>query len=177
MKNDSNTLYKVVTSAMLIALAITLPFLTGQIREIGNMLCPMHIPVLICGFVCGPFYGLLVGAASPLLRSVSFGMPNLFPEAVGMSFELMAYGFFAGLLYNILPKKKINIYVALIGAMLIGRAVWGIVRALLFGVFGAKFSLAIFLANAFTKAVPGIILQLILIPTLLMTIEKIRKSI
>lgn len=157
---------------MLLALALVLPFLTGQIKEIGNMLCPMHIPVLLCGFTCGPLYAMTVGAIAPLLRSVSFGMPNLFPEAVGMSAELMAYGFFSGSLYRLLPKRKWSVYAALISAMLIGRAVWGTVRAALYGVFGAKFSLAIFLAGAFTKAIPGIILQIILIPVLVFTIEK-----
>ena len=105
MKNNASLL-KWISSAMLLALAMVLPFMTGQIKEIGNMLCPMHIPVLLCGFTCGPLYALLVGAIAPLLRSLSFGMPNLFPEAVGMSAELMAYGFFSGLLYRLLPKRK-----------------------------------------------------------------------
>ena len=173
MKNKSFNLAKPITAAMLIALAITLPFLTGQIQQIGNMLCPMHIPVLICGFICGPYYGLLVGGISPLLRSVCFGMPNIFPEAVGMSAELMAYGFFSGFIYRLLPKRKLSIYISLVLSMLIGRVVWGCVRALLYGVFGAKFSLAIFIAGAFTKAIPGIILQLILIPVLVLTLERI----
>ena len=83
-------------SAMLLALALVLPFLTGQIPEIGSMLLPMHIPVLLCGFLCGWQWGLIVGFIAPLLRSVLFGMPPMVNVAIPMAFELAAYGAFAG---------------------------------------------------------------------------------
>ena len=93
MKNQTN-LRNLCLSAMFLALAFVLPFLTGQIPEIGNMLCPMHIPVLLCGFVCGSPWGFAVGLIAPILRSVTIGAPTLFPRAVAMAFELAAYGFF-----------------------------------------------------------------------------------
>ena len=85
---------KLVVAALCLALCLVLPFITGQIREIGNMLCPMHLPVLLCGFLCGWPYGLAIGFIAPLLRSVLFGMPPLFPTALAMAFELAGYGFF-----------------------------------------------------------------------------------
>ena len=100
------------------------------------MLCPMHIPALLCGFVCGWGWGLAVGFIAPLLRSVLFGMPDMFPTAVSMAFELAAYGLFSGLLYQLLPKKRSNIYVSLILAMLGGRIVWGIAMTIISGVTG-----------------------------------------
>jgi thiamine transporter ThiT len=87
MKNREKIL-KIVFSAMFLALCYVLPFLTGQIPEIGSMLCPMHIPVLLCGFVCGWPWGLVVGITAPLLRSFTLSMPPLFPTAICMAFEL-----------------------------------------------------------------------------------------
>ena len=78
-------LVKMILSALCLALAYVLPFLTGQIPEIGAMLCPLHIPVLLCGFVCGPAWGAAVGFIAPLLRSLTLGMPPLFPTAVCMA--------------------------------------------------------------------------------------------
>ena len=74
MKNQNKTL-KMVTAALCLALAFVLPFLTGQIPEVGSMLCPMHSPVLLCGFVCGWPWGLVVGFTAPLFRSLTLGAP------------------------------------------------------------------------------------------------------
>ena len=125
MKTNRETV-KITFSAIFLALAFVLPFLTGQIPEVGSMLCPMHIPVILCGFICGWKYGLIVGVVAPLLRSLTLGMPPLFPTALCMSFELATYGVVSGLLFVILPKNKIYIYVSLIISMLVGRIVWGI---------------------------------------------------
>ena len=163
---------KLTYAALFLALAIVLPFLTGQIPEIGSMLCPMHIPVLLCGFLCGWPWGLAVGLIAPLLRSVLFGAPPMFPGAVAMAFELAIYGASAGLLYRLLPKKKWSIYASLIIAMIAGRVVWGIVRLILAGLSGKGFTWAAFMAGAFTNAVPGIILQIVLIPVLVMVLER-----
>ena len=129
MKNNNITVRTVVFAAAFLALALMLPFLTGQIPQIGSMLSPMHIPVLLCGFV-------------------------------------------AGLMYRALPKKKSNIYVALITAMIAGRLVWGVARFLCTGLDPSKFGFAAFWAGAFTQAIPGIILHIILIPLLVMALEK-----
>lgn len=158
---------------MFLALAFVLPFLTGQIPQIGAMLCPMHIPVLLCGFFCGGPWGLLVGFLAPLLRSVVLGMPPMFPKAICMAFELATYGFMAGILYQILPKKKLNVYVSLLGAMICGRLVWGLAMFTCMGLDIEKFGLAAFLAGAFTNAVPGIVIQLVLIPILVITLSKV----
>ena len=159
-------------AALYLGIALVLPFITGQIPEIGAMLCPMHIPTLLCGFLCGWPWGLAVGFIAPLLRSVVFGMPAMFPGAVAMAFELAVYGGLAGLLYRLLPKKKVNIYLTLIVSMIAGRIVWGIVRLVLAGLSGSSFTWALFLSGAITTAIPGIILQLALIPVLVMVLEK-----
>ena len=101
------SLKKVITSGVCLALCLLLPFLTGQIPQVGSMLCPMHIPVLICGLACGWPYGLVVGLIAPIFRSLLFGMPPLFPTATAMAFELAAYGAISGILYLLLPKKII----------------------------------------------------------------------
>ena len=170
--SSRKNLYRMVLSAMFLALAMVLPLLTGQIPQIGKMLSPMHIPVLLCGFFCGPWYGLLVGAIAPVLRSLIFGMPALFPNAFIMCFELATYGCVSGLLYKLLPKKIPYIYVSLIGAMLAGRAVWGIVSAIVYGITKAEFGWQAFMAGAFINAVPGIILHIVLIPILVIALRK-----
>lgn len=159
-------------SGMFLALSYVMPFLTGQIPEIGSMLCPMHIPVLLCGFVCGAPYGLVVGAIAPILRSLTLGMPQLFPRATAMAFELAIYGLMAGILYNALPKKKINIYASLIGAMIVGRIVWGFTMFCIMGFDFSKFGLAAFWSGAVVNAIPGIIIQIVLIPIVVILLEK-----
>ena len=159
-------------AALYLAIAMVLPFVTGQIPEIGSMLCPMHIPVLLCGFICGWPWGLAVGFIAPLLRSVTFGMPAMFPSAVAMAFELAVYGGVSGLLYRLLPKTKGKIYLVLVTAMIAGRIVWGIARVILAGLSGSSFTWALFLSGAVTNAIPGIIMQLILIPALVTVMDR-----
>ena len=168
-KNNTHTL---TLAAMFLALAYILPFFTGQIPQIGSMLCPMHIPVLLCGFICGWPWGLAVGFLAPLLRSITLGMPPLFPTAFCMAFELAAYGLISGILYHVFPKKKGYIYCSLIVAMIIGRLMWGAVQFICMGFDTSKFGLSAFWAGAVTTALPGIILQIILIPIVVMLLEK-----
>lgn len=163
---------KLVLAALCLALCMVLPFLTGQIPEIGSMLSPMHIPVLLCGFICGPVWAALIGAVAPLLRFALFGMPPLFPVGAAMCFELAVYGLVSGLLYGLLPKRKASIYVSLLAAMLVGRIVWGAVRLIISGVGGSAFTWAAFLSGAFTSAIPGIILHIVLIPLLVIALER-----
>ncbi|MGM9588598.1 MAG: ECF transporter S component [Faecousia sp.] len=164
-----------VLAALFLALALVLPFLTGQIPEVGSMLCPMHIPALLCGFFCGWPWGLAVGLIAPVLRSILFGMPPMFPTAICMSAELAAYGVTAGLLYSKLPRKKSSVYIALVAAMVVGRLVWGAMRFLCAGLNPSAFGFAAFWAGAFTSAIPGIVVQLILIPLLVIALEKTKK--
>ncbi|MBQ4638405.1 MAG: ECF transporter S component [Clostridia bacterium] len=169
---NSSNIRKLVLSAICLALCMVLPFLTGQIPEIGSMLSPMHIPVLLCGFIAGPVWAAIIGAVAPLLRFVLFGMPPLFPTGLAMCFELATYGLISGMLYAKLPRKTVNIYVSLILAMLVGRVVWGVVSFILLGISGSGFTWSAFLAGAFTSAVPGIILHIVLIPVLVMALER-----
>ncbi len=167
-------LLRMVLAALFLALAYVLPFLTGQIPEIGAMLCPMHIPVLLCGFICGWPWGLGVGLVAPLFRSLTLGMPPLFPTATCMALELAAYGAIAGLLHRLLPRKKPFVYVSLPVAMLAGRLVWGAAMFVSMGASGGSFTLAAFLAGAVTNAIPGIIAQLVLVPPLVMVLDDSR---
>ncbi|MDO4582184.1 MAG: ECF transporter S component [Bacillota bacterium] len=171
-KTTSQRIRDLVLAAMFMALGLALPFLTGQIPQIGGMLLPMHLPVLLCGLVCGWQYGLIVGFILPLLRMSLFGMPPLI-TAVAMAFELAAYGGIAGFLYN---RSKwqclISLYRSLIIAMVGGRVIWGAVRVMLTGVAGEAFTWQLFMAGAFLNAIPGIILQLVFIPALMVALNR-----
>ena len=171
MKKQKN-LINLALSAMFLALAYVLPFITGQVPQIGNMLCPMHFPVIVCGFVCGAPWGMLIGFIAPLLRSLTLGMPVIFPTAVAMAFELAAYGLISGILYRYFPKKKGYIYCSLIISMIIGRLVWGAAQFICLGFDTSKFSFAAFWAGAITNALPAIALQIIVIPLAVMLLEK-----
>ena len=164
---------KLVLSAMFLAMALVMPFLTGQIPQIGAMLTPMHIPVLLCGFVCGPLPGLAVGLIAPILRYALFGMPPIVPTGVAMAFELAAYGAVSGWMIQILPKKTGFLYLALVISMLAGRMVWGAASALLLTARGGAFPLSAFLAGAFLNAWPGILCQLVLIPPLVQALNRL----
>lgn len=163
---------KLTLSALFLALGLVMPFLTMQIPEIGSMLLPMHIPVIICGFVCGPVWGAGVGFITPLLRSVTFGMPPMMPTAIGMAFELAAYAAVAGLLYHMMKKTRIGTYISLIGAMIAGRIVWGLASMVLYQAMGAAFTWQMFAAGAFLSAIPGIILQLAIIPPIIIVLKQ-----
>ena len=168
---------KLTYAAMFLAIGQVLPFITGQIPQIGKMLCPMHFPILICGFICGWKYAAVVGFICPLLRSLLFGMPVLFPSAVGMAFELMAYGLIAGLLSKKLGRDSIGkIYLALLAAMIGGRLVWGLAQIVLLGITGKAFTFSAFMAGAVINAVPGIILQLLIIPFIVRALARQEKT-
>ena len=168
-------LFKLTLSAIFLSLGLVLPFLTGQLQEIGSMLLPMHLPVLFCGIICSWQYGAAVGFVLPLLRSVLFGMPPLYPMAVGMAFELCAYGFAVGLVYRLFEKRNLfTLYISLISSMLIGRIVWAIAQIILLGLADKSFTWDAFLAGAFINAFPGIIIQLVLIPGVITLLSKTR---
>lgn len=159
-------------SAVCLALCMVLPFLTGQIPQIGSALSPMHIPVLMCGLLCGWQYGLVVGLIAPLLRFLLFGMPPIMPTGMAMMFELAAYGAFSGVLLKLLPKKLPFLYASLIGAMLGGRIVWGIARFVLGLIVGPAFTFPAFLSGAFVSAVPGIICHILLVPPVVIGVRR-----
>ncbi len=173
---QKKSMTKMILSGLFLALALILPFLTGQIQQFGSMLLPMHLPVMLCGFVCGPLWGMAVGFVAPLLRSVLFGMPPLFPIALTMAFELMAYGLLSGWFAILFPKGKKGSFAALIAAMLGGRAVWGLAARLFYGMAGMPFNWSVFLAGGLLNAWPGILIQLILVPPLVTAIRGSVKS-
>lgn len=164
---------RLVTAGVCLALCLILPFLTGQIPAVGNMMLPMHLPVLLCGFLCGPIYGLGVGFLAPLLRNLLFGMPPLMPTGAAMAFELAAYGAIAGFLYSRSRWQcVVALYRSLIAAMIGGRLVWAAVRVVMTGVASVPFTWQIFLTEALVNAIPGIILQLIFIPALMVALDR-----
>ena len=170
-KTKSST-RSVVLAALFLALAFVLPMVTGHVPQVGNMLCPMHFPILLCGFVLGGPWGLAVGFVAPLLRSVLFGMPPMFPIAISMAFELATYGAVSGFLYRRVKHTLPMTYAVLLAAMVAGRLVWGAVRFVLAGLTGGSFPFSAFLSGALLTAVPGIIAQLVLIPLIITALQK-----
>ncbi|MBQ9328461.1 MAG: ECF transporter S component [Solobacterium sp.] len=174
MNSKTTDVHSLALSAMFLAVGQVLPFITGQIPAIGQMLLPMHFPIFLCAFIVGPRYAAIIGFICPLLRSVLFGMPVMFPNGIGMAFELMAYGAITGIVYRALNTKGLaGIYLALIFGMMGGRVVWGIAQTILLGASGAEaFTFEAFLAKGFLNAIPGIVAQLILIPSIVYSLQK-----
>lgn len=166
-----NSTKKLVVSALMLALALVLPFFTGQIPAIGGMLLPMHLPVLLAGFAVGGPSAFLIGAIAPLLRHLIWGMPQLM-TAIPMAFELAVYGLAVGVVYSKSKKDTKAVFASLVTAMILGRAVWGVVSWILYGIIGDIFTVEIFMAGAFLNAIPGIIVQLVLIPILVSALKR-----
>lgn len=167
-----NKTKKLTLTAMCLALGVILPQAFHMIPNAGNIFLPMHIPVLICGFICGPFYGLTVGIITPCLSHIIFSMPPA--TMLGqMIVELGVYGLCTGLLNQIITinNELLKYYLVLIISMVVGRITYGICNALLFK--AGNYSLSIWLSAAFIKGIPGIIIQLVLIPTIVKTIKKL----
>lgn len=171
MKNNTK---KLALAGFFIALAQVLPIITGHIPEIGSMLSPMHLPILLCGFICGPKYGALAGFASPLLKTAIYSIPPLYPIAIAMSLELMIYGLVTGLVYSYLRKSVVSIYISLISAMVLGRVTYGIITAILLFAKGGTYSFNIFVTSTILGSLPGIILQLVLIPIVIVILDRKR---
>ena len=169
-----NKLLKMILAALFLALAYVMPFLTGQIPEVGSRLCPMHLPVLLCGFICGPVWGVVVGAIVPILRSCTLVVPVFYPNALCMAFELAAYGAMAGVMHKLLPRKKPFIYCSLLISMIAGRIVWGIAMFVCLAVGGGSFTFAAFIAGALTNAIPGIIVQIVIVPIIVMLFDSLK---
>lgn len=168
-----NNVKKLAVTAMLFAVGMVLPFFIGQIPAIGKMLLPMHIPVLLCGFIVGWQYGALIGFLLPIVRGLVFGMPPLYPNAIAMAFEMAAYGFVSGYLYSHARWQCTKmLYISLVTAMLAGRLVWAFAEVILLGIGGNIFTWKMFAAGAFLNAIPGIIVQLTLIPLIMVALRR-----
>ncbi len=170
--NSSRLLHPFIVSSLMIALGIVLPFLTASSPELGSIFLLMHIPVLLSGLILGGKYGLIIGMITPLLRSVLLTTPPLYPIAMVMAFELSAYGFFIGWIHQRLSDKPLHVFIALITSMVIGRMFWGLGASILYPLAGLNFGFNIFLLTAFVKGLPGMAIQLVIIPTLYLSLKR-----
>ena len=151
MKTKTSATRGIVLAALFLALAFVLPMITGHVPQVGNMLCPMHFPILLCGFVLGGPWGLAVG------------------------FVLATYGFVSGVVYRRVQHTLPMMFATLLSAMVAGRLVWGAVRFILAGLTGSSFPFSAFLSGALLTAVPGILAQLILIPLIVNALTKAKR--
>lgn len=157
-------------TALCMALGLILPILFHMLGA-GSTFLPMHIPVLLCGLLFGWQYGAVCGFIVPLLSALLTGMPPLFPTGTAMMFELCAYGILTGVFYQ---KLRWNIYPALICSMLGGRIVSGIANAIFMGVAGKAYGFAAFISGSFVTSLPGMIIQVVIIPVIILALEKAR---
>lgn len=167
------TMRSLALMALFVAIGLVLPFLTGQIPQIGIMLSPLHYPVFLCAFICGKRKGALIGFILPLLRGLFFGMPPLYPMGLAMAVELATYGFLAGFIFEKSPWNcLIALYKALIVAIIGGRLVWGLAMLALLALTGQPFTWTAFVSGAIISTIPGTLLQLIVIPALVLALDK-----
>lgn len=176
MKKGTRITLKLTTGALFLTLGVLFPMVFHSVAKAGAILCPMHIPVLLCGFVCGPIVGAVVGAITPLLSSLMTGMPVAYPVALSMAVELCVYGASGGLVYRLLMKKqkikRFAIIISLVCAMLLGRLFGGAASAIFYKSIGWQYTFTIFLTGAFVTALPGIVLQFMIIPTAVYALDK-----
>ncbi|MCL2854230.1 MAG: ECF transporter S component [Defluviitaleaceae bacterium] len=162
-----------VIAALLLSIGIILPNVVGNTHWTGAMLLPMHIPVLLAGILLGPRYAAIIGALLPITAFLLGHTPPFTHVIIAMSFELPAYGLAIGILYGKLPKTFPFLMVSLVGAMLIGRVVSGIANTIMFFVMtNVNFSFEMFITGAFVTALPGIIIQIVLIPAIILGLQK-----
>lgn len=172
MNKNNRTIKHMILASLFIALGIVLPFLTGSNQQLGSVFLLMHLPILIAGLVLGFKYGFLVGLITPILRSLLVGMPPLFPFAVTMMFELAAYGFLIGLFYKLLPKSPVYVYVSLIISLILGRIIFGIAAYIIYPLAGITFTFDQFIKAGFVTSLPGIAIQIVLVPLLFIYLKK-----
>ena len=163
-------LNNMVKASLFVALGLIFPYIFHLTGMAGTIFLPMHIPVLLCGFILGSRYGLIIGTLIPFLNSIITGNPPIYPIGISMIFELATYGFVAGFLYK---KRCINIFISLIVSMILGRVVSGIANyILLLASNGRSFVLEVFLVAAIVKPIVGVVIQLIFIPILVKALER-----
>lgn len=167
------TTKELVCSGLLLALGILLPMIFHSLGIMGKVFLPMHIPVLIGGFLLNPWSAFILGVITPLLSGAITGMPVLFPMAIIMAFELGVYGLIASLTTR---KFNFSTIPSLIISMAAGRITAGFAVFILANTFGLKMNPIVFLKGAVTTGLPGIIIQLIFIPTLIYALKAFRKN-
>ena len=173
MKNSdtARALHRLAYSALCLALCLTLPQLLGRIPEINKLVSPMHLPVYLAGFVAGPFYGLAVGVAAPLLNFAFFGKP-LFVSMVPMMLELAGYGFFAGLFDKILPKKKLFVYLSLALSMVLGRCMGGVGKLVMLSLGKInEYGISAFFTGYFVSGAAAMAIAMVVIPVAVLALR------
>ena len=166
-----STVKKSIITAVCIALCYVIPLMFHGIQNAGSIFCPMHIPVFICGLICGWQYGLLCGIAGPALSSALSGMP---PVAIlpSMMVELAVYGTAAGLMMKLVRTKSTyaDLYISLIVAIVCGRVLAGLAKALIFA--RGSYSMSAWIAGSVVTSWPGTVIQLVFIPTIVFALMK-----
>ena len=172
--NVEKTLLKLVLSALFLALSVILPAVVSAGNpQLGITFLLMHLPVMLCGIICGAPGGIIIGLISPLLKSLLTQTPTL-TTAISMAFELATYGGMCGTLYKAFPKKIGYIYPTLLISMIMGRIVNGAVEYLILTASDSVFILEDFINLTTVKALPGIVIQLALIPLIVLALRKTR---
>jgi Protein of unknown function (DUF1393). len=163
---------KIVITALSVALGIVLPMAFHAVPRAGMLYLPMHFPVLLGGLVTGPVYGIVIGLLAPLFSSLLTGMPPASSLPM-MMIELAFYGFFSGLFMLLLKKLPVagRVYASLLSAMILGRVLAGIIRALFF-TSGSSYSFSIWFSSYFVTGIVGIVAQIILLPLLYFALVK-----
>ena len=166
-----NKTYKLTISSMCLAIGVVLPQVTHFLPEFASKLSLMHMPVYIAGLICGPLYGLFVGLFCPLFSMLLFNMPKAL-TLYSMMIELGAYGLFSGLFIKIFNNKSntLNIYLSLISSMIMGKIIYGVCNALIFK--SGEYSIALWISAAFINGIFGIIIHLIIVPTICLLLKK-----
>jgi len=161
---------RLVLAAVCIALCVVVPMAFHAIPNAGSIFLPMHIPVLLCGMLCGWPFGFLCGLLGPLLSSLTTGMP---PAAMlpAMMVECATYGAVSGMMLKFVHTGKTypDLYIAMVTAMLAGRVISGIAKAL---IFSPGMALSAWVTASFVTALPGIAVQLVLLPTVVFSLMK-----
>lgn len=171
MTGTKKQIYNLVVAALCVALGVVLPIAVHGVPNAGSVLLPMHLPVLLCGLLCGPVYGLACGLLTPFMSSIITGMPG--PAYLpSMLCELAVYGLIAGLLIVLVHtgNRTADLYISLVGAMIAGRIIYGIVNALIFR--AGEYSMSMWLTASFVTALPGIVIQLILLPLIVLGLRR-----
>lgn len=167
--NLNNKTKNLTIAALMVAIGLILPYFTAHMFGVpGTVLLPMHIPILLCGLVCGVRYGMICAVIVPVLSSLLTGMPVFYPMLPIMVCELLVYGCVSGLMYK---KFKFNVFLSLITAMVLGRVAYGLVFSILATINTSPLK-ALSVWGAITTGLPGIIIQLVLIPTVVIFLDK-----
>lgn len=165
-----SSIRRLTWGALFVAIGVLLPVMF-HVVGLGKVFLPMHIPVLLAGFFCGPAVGALVGVLTPLLSAVLTGMPPFMPPVAQMMvFELGIYGLLTGLAYQ---RLRLGVYPSLLGAMVAGRLVYGLLGYLALPLFGLKQVPLLYpVTYGVLTSLPGIVLQLVLVPAVVCLVER-----